>query len=80
MPRKTDKICETPDCDDTVVASGLCSACYSWAYYHKRKSVHENQQYKKRQRRVAARIEQLMPDRKITKTAPRKYSEARAYN
>jgi hypothetical protein len=66
MAKRSKKQCDTQDCDCEAEVAGLCTACYSWNWYHKQKSVAENQQYKKRQRRANARIEQHMPDRKPT--------------
>lgn len=79
MPKKSN-VCETPECDEPVVAAGLCSNCYGWAHYHKNKSVAENQAYKKRMRRAANRIERHMQDRKVTKSTGRtRYTERGAY-
>lgn len=81
MAKKVIEQCDTPGCDDDAESCGLCSACYSWAWYHKQQGVAANQEYKKRQRRTAARIEQHMPDKRPTKSAGSRtrQGESRAY-
>lgn len=81
MPKKSIVICDTPDCDDEAKCAGLCTACYQWAYYHKNQGVAANQQYKKRVKRTASRVECHMADRKVSKsTNTRARSENRAYH
>lgn len=75
------KECDTPDCEDDATCAGLCTACYQWNYYHKQQGVAANQQYKKRVKRAASRVERHMPERKVSKSAGRgKSAENRAYH
>lgn len=75
------KECDTPDCEDDATCAGLCTACYQWNYYHKQQGVAANQQYKKRVKRAAARVERHMPERKVSKTTnTRARQESRAFH
>ena len=78
---KKSKECDTPDCEDAATCAGLCTACYQWNYYHKQQGVAANQQYKKRVKRAASRVERHMPERKVSKSVGRsKSAENRAYH
>lgn len=63
--------CSTTDCEGKVTCCGMCGACYQWSAYHNKAGVAANVAYRKRQKRVAARIEQHMPERKLAKSVHR---------